>query len=52
VKAPDTATLPKLATRLLALNNAPIDSVADFRRALSDRPAAAATAPDAGLAQP
>jgi hypothetical protein len=35
LKAPDTATLPDLATRLLALKTAPIDSIADFRRALA-----------------
>ena len=35
MKAPDTATLPNLATRLLALKSAPIDSIADFRRALA-----------------
>jgi hypothetical protein len=35
LKAPDTATLPDLAARLLALKTAPIDSIADFRRALA-----------------
>jgi hypothetical protein len=35
LKAPDTATLPNLATRMLALKSAPIDSIADFRRALA-----------------
>ena len=35
LKAPDTATLPNLTTRLLALKSAPIDSIADFRRALA-----------------
>jgi hypothetical protein len=35
LKAPNTATLPNLATRMLALKSAPIDSIADFRRALA-----------------
>ncbi len=35
LKAPDTATLPNLATRMLALKSAPIDSIADFRRTLA-----------------
>ena len=35
LKAPDAATLPNLATRMLALKSAPIDSIADFRRALA-----------------
>ena len=35
LKAPDTATLPNLATRLRALKSAPINSIADFRRALA-----------------
>jgi hypothetical protein len=35
LKAPDTATVPNLATRMLALKTAPIDSIADFRRALA-----------------
>ena len=35
LKAPDTATLPNLATRMLALKSAPINSIADFRRALA-----------------
>ena len=35
LKAPDTATLPNLATRMLALKSAPIDTIADFRRALA-----------------
>ena len=35
LKAPDTATLPNLATRMLALKSAPIESIADFRRALA-----------------
>ncbi|HET7883324.1 MAG TPA: hypothetical protein VFL55_20730, partial [Acetobacteraceae bacterium] len=34
-KAPDTAALPNLATRLLALKSAPIDSITDFSRALA-----------------
>ena len=35
LKAPDTATLPDLAARMLAHKTAPIDSIADFRRALA-----------------
>jgi len=35
LKAPDAVTLPNLATRMLALKSAPIDSIADFRRALA-----------------
>jgi hypothetical protein len=35
LKAPDAATLPNLATRMLTLKSAPIDSIADFRRALA-----------------
>src|SRR6516225_2839258 len=35
LKAPDTASLPNLATRLRALKSAPINSIADFRRALA-----------------
>jgi hypothetical protein len=34
LKAPDTAALPDLAARMLAHKTAPIDSIADFRRAL------------------
>ena len=35
LKAPDAATLPNLAARMLALKSAPIDSITDFRRALA-----------------
>jgi hypothetical protein len=35
LKAPDTATLPDLAARMLAHKTAPIDSITDFRRALA-----------------
>src|SRR6478752_9522193 len=35
LKAPDTAALPDLAARMLTHKTAPIDSIADFRRALA-----------------
>jgi len=35
LKAPDVATLPDLAARMLVHKTAPIDSIADFRRALA-----------------
>ena len=38
LKAPDAATLPNLAARMLALKSAPIDSITDFRRALAIAP--------------